>query len=217
MLVMERNEKSSGYDAYCIYISLKSHFNTKSYDFFKYGKKKIKQSTYMSRSDRIFFEKIAKKHKQKELVEILIANLIQDNNFWVKDFFSSEAEENHIDWKKRNESIEYVFRQDCDVLFDFLEENNLKFDSLFLCGKDGNHPWLLKFLMRKEVSPETFCILNMLVSFMPRWNDVLSMDPVWSEIGNRYAKYEKFLSMSKERKKKMSKIVVDNVTNRDIL
>jgi len=75
----------------------------------------------------------------------------------------------------------------------------------------------LKFLMRKEVSPETFCILNMLVGFMPKWNDVLSMDPVWSEIGNRYAKYEKFLSMSKERKKKMSKIVVDNVTNRDIL
>jgi len=216
MFVMEKNEKISGYDAYCLYISLKSHFNTKSYDFFKYGKKRIKTNTYLSRSDRIFFEKLAKKYKEQDLVGIIVSNLLDNTHFWVGDFLSSEAEDVFIRWKRRTESLEYVFRQDCDLLFDFLEEAKLTFDHLFRC-ENGDHPILLKFLLRKEVSNETFSILNILVRFIDRWNERMSDDPVWSEVGIRYAKYEKFLAFGEERCRKFSKIVVDKVKERGIL
>lgn len=216
MFVMEKNEKISGYDAYCLYISLKSHFNTKSYDFFKYGKKKIKTNTYLSRSDRIFFDKLAKRYKEQDLVGIIIANLLDNNHFWVGDFLSSDSEEVFVQWKKRTESLEYVFKQECDALFDFLEQSKLKFDDMFRC-ENGDHPILLKFLLRKEVSAETFAILNILVGFLNKWNDKMSDDPVWSEVGVRYAKYEKFLAFNEDRKKKFGKIVVDKVKERSIL
>lgn len=213
---MEKNEKISGYDAYCLYISLKSHFNTKSYDFFKYGKKKIKTNTYLSRSDRIFFDKLAKRYKEQDLVGIIIANLLDNNHFWVGDFLSSDSEEVFVQWKRRTESLEYVFKQECDILFDFLEQSKLKFDDMFRC-ENGDHPILLKFLLRKEVSAETFAILNILVGFLNKWNDKMSDDPVWSEVGVRYAKYEKFLAFNEDRKKKFGKIVVDKVKERSIL
>lgn len=213
---MEKNEKISGYDAYCLYISLKSHFNTKSYDFFKYGKKKIKTNTYLSRSDRIFFDKLAKRYKEQDLVGIIIANLLDNNHFWVGDFLSSDSEEVFVQWKRRTESLEYVFKQECDALFDFLEQSKLKFDDMFRC-ENGDHPILLKFLLRKEVSAETFAILNILVGFLNKWNDKMSDDPVWSEVGVRYAKYEKFLAFNEDRKKKFGKIVVDKVKERSIL
>ncbi len=216
MFVMEKNEKISGYDAYCLYISLKSHFNTKSYDFFKYGKKKIKTNTYLSRSDRIFFDKLAKRYKEQDLVGIIIANLLDNNHFWVGDFLSSDSEEVFVQWKRRTESLEYVFKQECDALFDFLEQSKLKFDDMFRC-ENGDHPILLKFLLRKEVSAETFAILNILVGFLNKWNDKMSDDPVWSEVGVRYAKYEKFLAFNEDRKKKFGKIVVDKVKERSIL
>lgn len=216
MFVMEKNEKISGYDAYCLYISLKSHFNTKSYDFFKYGKKKIKTNTYLSRSDRIFFDKLAKRYKEQDLVGIIIANLLDNNHFWVGDFLSSDSEEVFVQWKRRTESLEYVFKQECDILFDFLEQSKLKFDDMFRC-ENGDHPILLKFLLRKEVSAETFAILNILVGFLNKWNDKMSDDPVWSEVGVRYAKYEKFLAFNEDRKKKFGKIVVDKVKERSIL
>lgn len=216
MFVMEKNEKISGYDAYCLYISLKSHFNTKSYDFFKYGKKKIKTNTYLSRSDRIFFDKLAKRYKEQDLVGIIIANLLDNNHFWVGDFLSSDSEEVFVQWKRRTESLEYVFKQECDSLFDFLEQSKLKFDDMFRC-ENGDHPILLKFLLRKEVSAETFAILNILVGFLNKWNDKMSDDPVWSEVGVRYAKYEKFLAFNEDRKKKFGKIVVDKVKERSIL
>lgn len=216
MFVMEKNEKISGYDAYCLYISLKSHFNTKSYDFFKYGKKKIKTNTYLSRSDRIFFDKLAKRYKEQDLVGIIIANLLDNNHFWVGDFLSSDSEEVFVQWKRRTESLEYVFKQECDVLFDFLEQSKLKFDDMFRC-ENGDHPILLKFLLRKEVSAETFAILNILVGFLNKWNEKMSDDPVWSEVGVRYTKYEKFLAFNEDRKKKFGKIVVDKVKERSIL
>ena len=216
MFVMEKNEKISGYDAYCLYISLKSHFNTKSYDFFKYGKKKIKTNTYLSRSDRIFFDKLAKRYKEQDLVGIIIANLLDNNHFWVGDFLSSDSEEVFLQWKRRTESLEYVFKQECDTLFDFLEHSKLKFDDMFRC-ENGDHPILLKFLLRKEVSAETFAILNILVGFLNKWNDKMSDDPVWSEVGVRYAKYEKFLAFNEDRRKKFGKIVVDKVKERNIL
>lgn len=216
MFVMEKNEKISGYDAYCLYISLKSHFNTKSYDFFKYGKKKIKTNTYLSRSDRIFFDKLAKRYKEQDLVGIIIANLLDNNHFWVGDFLSSDSEEVFVQWKRRTESLEYVFKQECDALFDFLEQSKLKFDDMFRC-ENGDHPILLKFLLRKEVSAETFAILNILVGFLNKWNEKMSDDPVWSEVGVRYTKYEKFLAFNEDRKKKFGKIVVDKVKERSIL
>ena len=216
MFVMEKNEKISGYDAYCLYISLKSHFNTKSYDFFKYGKKKIKTNTYLSRSDRIFFDKLAKRYKEQDLVGIIIANLLDNNHFWVGDFLSSDSEEVFVQWKRRTESLEYVFKQECDALFDFLEQSKLKFDDMFRC-ENGDHPILLKFLLRKEVSAETFAILNILVGFLNKWNEKMSDDPVWSEVGVRYVKYEKFLAFNEDRKKKFGKIVVDKVKERSIL
>lgn len=216
MFVMEANEKISGYEVYCLYISLKSHFNTKSYDFFKYGKKKIKTNTYLSRTDRIFFEKLAKKYKKQDIMGMIVSNLLDNNHFWVGDFLSSEAEDTFLQWKKRTESLEYVFKQECDILFNFLEESNLKFDDLFRCD-NGDHPILFKFLLRKEVSVETFAILNILVGFVDSWNDKMFDDPVWSEVGNKYSKYDRFLSFDEERRKKFGKIVVDMVRKRYIL
>lgn len=216
MFIMKSNEKISGYDAYCLYISLKSHFTTKSYDFFKYGKKKIKTNTYLSRSDRIFFEKLAKKYKEQDIIGLVISNLLDNNYFWVGDFLSCDAEEVFLQWKRRTESLEYVFRQDCDFIFDFLEQSKLTFDHLFRC-ENGDHPILLKILLRKEVSIETFSILNILVRFIENWNSTMSDDPVWSEVGTRYGKYEKFLGFGEDRKKKFSKIVVDKVRQRNIL
>jgi hypothetical protein len=141
---------------------------------------------------------------------------LDNNHFWVGDFLSSDSEEVFVQWKRRTESLEYVFKQECDILFDFLEQSKLKFDDMFRC-ENGDHPILMKFLLRKEVSAETFAILNILVGFLGKWNERMSDDPVWSEVGVRYAKYEKFLAFNEDRKKKFGKIVVDKVKERSIL
>jgi hypothetical protein len=217
MLIVMENEKITGYEAFCLYLGLKSHFNTKTYDFFRYGAKKIKQNTYMSRNDRIFFEKIAKKYKKQFIIDFIIANLLENSNFWVKDFFSSECEDTYLRWKRRTESMEYVFRSDCEIILDFLESSKMTFQKLFTTDNQGNHPVLLKMLMRKDVSPETFCALDSILSFTVKWNSLLANDPVWDEMKTRYSKYVQFLGMDGQRRAKFKEILLDSLKRRDIL
>jgi hypothetical protein len=217
MLIVMENEKITGYEAFCLYLGLKSHFNTKTYDFFKYGPKKIKQNTYLARNDRIFFEKLVKKFKKQVVVDYIVANLLENSNFWVGDFFSSDCEDIYLRWKKRTESLEYVFRSECETVLDFLENSNLSFQDLFIPQTKGNHPILLKMLMRKEVSAETFCAMDSILSFMNRWNTQLENDPVWDEMKTRYSKYVQFLGMDKQRRAKFKEILLDSLRRRDIL
>ena len=42
-----------GFDAYCLYLAINNHFNTESYDFFKYnGKVPVKLPAFLKRNDK---------------------------------------------------------------------------------------------------------------------------------------------------------------------
>ena len=57
------------YDAYKIYIALKSHFNG-DYDFVKYnGKTNVKVDSFLKRGDRPFFGRVARKYLTTENVK----------------------------------------------------------------------------------------------------------------------------------------------------
>ena len=47
-----------GFDAYCLYLAINNHFNTESYDFFKYnGKVPVKLPAFLKRNDKYHFAK----------------------------------------------------------------------------------------------------------------------------------------------------------------
>ena len=47
-----------GFDAYCLYLAINNHFNTESYDFFKYnGKVPVKLPAFLKRNDKYHLEK----------------------------------------------------------------------------------------------------------------------------------------------------------------
>ena len=59
-----------------------------------------------------------------------------------------------------------------------MEDNNVSFHSFFT-STDGDHPEILKWFLRKEVSVETVLILDSLLSFMKRLDKELEDDIVW--------------------------------------
>ena len=68
------------YDAYVKYLALKSHFSQKNYDYIKYnGKVKAWRTTFETRKDKYFFYKLS---KMKDPVEFLIANFIDNDDFY---------------------------------------------------------------------------------------------------------------------------------------
>ena len=101
---------TSGHEVYKKYLSLRLHFTSESYDFFKYNRKSkdVPFDTYLARKDRFFFEKISKKYPD-EYEDFFVANMVSGIN-WPGDMIGDEKV--YADWKRTKESLKYKFKTD---------------------------------------------------------------------------------------------------------
>ena len=188
----------TGYEAYKLYVALKNHFNSDTYDYFRYGgKTRANVQSFEMRHDKYFFNKLAK-HKDTE--RFVLANIVEDNpNVWVGDLANEQQAENYYKvWLKRQESLSYVFTNDLDNLSPSYNDN--------LVVEGSNHPLLLKLLIQKKVSLETLVVLNDLCGFFRHWNRKIEEDVIWPMVYKKCKKYRPFLKFDKD---KLKQIVVD--------
>lgn len=185
------------FETYKLYISLKNHFSSKSYNHFKYqGKSRVNFDSFQKRKDKVFFQKLS---KHPDIDNFLLANFSHNNKLWIKELaYSEEAEKIYKDWLKRNQSLSYYFNQELNKL-----DNN--FNDIFLI-KEHEHPILLKQYLRKEISLETICILLTITDAIKYWNKKMEYDPIWDDVKLKIEKYIPFIKFDKE---KFKKIVVD--------
>ena len=182
-----------GFNAYKVYLALKNHF-TSDYDYFKYhGKMKVKEESFLKRRDKFFFEKIERRYK-KELVPFFVSNLIKEDNSWSGSLATDRAEQTFNEWKKKTQSLRYVFKEDMGRVRTLMDHNEHQFDELFECG-DGQHPPIFKLLISEEITIESFVILDQVLSFCKRINKRILDDYVWSVYYKRVMKYSRFIEV----------------------
>ena len=192
------------FDAYRQYLSLKNHFTKEKYDYHKYcGKSRATVQAFYKRKDRFWFEKLARNKNDEEVVEFFVSNFItctDPSKLWIGEMIR-EGESRYTSWKKRTQSLSYLFRQETEKLF---SDNN--FDSMFVL--DGSrHPQILKEYLRENVSLETMVILDRILGFKTKWDKNLT-DPVWQSVSMKMKKYSPFLNIDVFRYKKILKEVV---------
>jgi hypothetical protein len=177
--------------AYKTYIAVKNHFNSKTYDYFKYnGRTKVGQRSFEQRSDKYFFHKLS---KRDDILSFLAANFLV-GDCWVGDLVNEQtAEKTYRAWKKRIESLHYIFTNDLDKLDPDFNSN--------LIVVDGQHPKLLKLYLRKEVSPETILILEDLIGFFRVWNRKITDKVIWPNEFHKLKKYRPFFTIDLDRYK----------------
>lgn len=198
--------------AYCLYVSLKSHFNSLGYDFFKYGGRiNVSIDSFDARRDKPFFIKVSKTLKKTEYVCLLLANFIYDPNIWIGDILSDCGNKRLQDWKKTIESLVYTFKQDLCYIEDYILQNDLKFQDLFEASKP--YPEIVKMCIEKRISLETFCILNDILNFVDYVDVKIDERILWEKYKMLAIKYAPFLL--KNRKPKYTKIFIEkfNIKN----
>ena len=192
------------FDAYKCYLSLKNHFTKDSYDSHKYcGKSRATVQSFYKRKDRFWFEKLARNKDDKEVVDFFVSNFItctDPSKLWIGEMIR-EGEDRYVAWKKRNQSLSYVFKEEIESIF---ADNN--FDSMF--SMDGSrHPQILKEYLRNNISIETMVILDNILGFRNEFDKKLQ-DPVWQTVSMRMKKYSPFLHIDVFRYKKVLKEIV---------
>ncbi len=72
--------KVTPFETYQTYLSMKSHFTNRKYDFFKYfkygGKSRATVTAFNRRKDKYWFEKTSRKYSDDQIVDFLLANFV---------------------------------------------------------------------------------------------------------------------------------------------
>tara|TARA_B100000965_G_scaffold310324_1_gene269668 strand:- start:775 stop:1359 length:585 start_codon:yes stop_codon:yes gene_type:complete len=189
----------SGIEVYRMYLSLKLHFTTDSYDYLKYGNAaKASQGSFDSRRDKFFFVKLARTFKEDELREFFVANMIVEDKVYPATLVR-EGAKNYQEYIKRRQSLAYRFKEDVITLHDISQ----KFDNLFRI--DGVHPPLLKAHLGGKITLETLAIFNKIFDYVGNFDKIIKENIVWSPLRNRVVKYAPFINIDKGKYKSIIK------------
>ena len=113
----------------------------------------------------------------------------------VGDIIGNSGDENYKEWSKRIEALHYYYEQDIDYLIERMSANEMTFDDIFTV-KNGQHPPILKMVLSKRISIETFVILEDLLSFSKRLNEDISETVLWPKLHDRMVRYRPFLKFN---------------------
>lgn len=176
------------YEAYKLYLALKSHFTLKTYDYFKYqGKVKATLASYNKRNDKWIFERLA---KHPNLKMFLVANFIKNQTFWLGDFIHSE--EVYTEYQKKIQSLKYNFTKEIEIPF-YIIPIKKQIEVI-----QGQLPPLLESFMRNNISLETLTIFIDAVGCTNYWNKELKGNVIWDHYGLLIKKYKPFLTYDKK-------------------
>jgi hypothetical protein len=194
----------SGYTACCLYRSLKLHF-TSGYDYFYYhGRVSYSEERFSINQHITTYNKIGKLYSDEEQRDLFISNFIVNKNLWVRDMLSIEAQEIYKDFKKRKQSLSYIFEN--DVINMFMDEDP---EQLFKY-EEGNMPLIIKKMLRKDICMETVVIMDDFMDFIGKYDKIIKDDLVWADISMNLVKYKPFVKYDKVKLKGILKKIVNN-------
>lgn len=188
------------FDVYKTYLSLKNHFTKDNYDYHKYcGKTRASLQAFYKRKDRYWFEKLGRQKNDKEIIDFFVANFVSSgdaDSLWIGQIIR-EGESVYNGWKKKKESLAYIFKEETTDLF-----TEYKFEEVFDCSK--GHPPLLKKFLNGKISIETIVIYDRIFMFGKDFDNKL-IDPVWQLVSKNIKKYNSFLNIDIFKFKKILK------------
>ena len=190
-------------DAYKCYLAMKNHFTKDNYDYHKYaGKVRATREAFYKRKDRFWFEKFSRQKNDKEVVDFFVSNFVSTTDpstMWIGEMIK-EGEGRYTDWKKKVQSLSYVFKEEVNNLF-----SDKKVDDVFDCSK--GHPPILKSYLGGDTSLETMVICDRIFEYGKDFDKRLK-DPVWETVSRKIKKYDPFLNISVPRYKKILKEII---------
>lgn len=194
----------SAYETYCLYLAIKSHFTTQSYDYHKYqGKVKATKESFEIRKDRFQFQKLSRKYSNDQMLDFLISNCIKGKK-WVGEFLDDDAESIYLQYMKRRQSFTYIFTNEIQKLFDSVSSPEKVFIS------QSNYPPIIELYLSNSLGEDTLCVINNFFNFIPKMDKDLGKDDIlWKPIRIITIKLLPFIEYDKLRFKNIIKEAIN--------
>lgn len=179
------------FDVYKLYLALKLHFTTDSYDITKHkGAVRGKKETFLKRKDLTSIRKLARDYKKKEIIDLLIANFVSGNKWG--GIFDEQCLDNYKKHLTKKSRMLYNLDVDLDNILFRMEKDNIK-----SATNEGTHPLIFRMYMGGDIQIETFVIIEKLYPFVEDYAN----DFVLEDTCRLVRKYKPFVQFDKDNVK----------------
>ena len=183
----------TSYEVYNLYLAIKLHFTSDTYDYFKHNAKvNSSMNTFLKRNDRFFFHKLNTKYTKEEIIDYFISNFFASSKTWIGNLIRADGETTYNKFKKYQQSFKYNFRSDCVSINNVLLSDSLQFDDVFSVDS-GQHPRLLRLLLSGKSVVESIIIFHQILSFSKRWDKQIKETIIWPEKSFKIRKLKPFI------------------------
>lgn len=186
------------FEAFQIYTSIRLHFNSDSYDCFKYRfKTNATPDGFTRNSNRYHFKRLAGKYPDTEVLKRFVAaNMLHTPGIFITKLIQTESDDRFLRHEKVQQSISYYFKKDLEFLFSKQKDPNE-----LLHSTKGGYPPLITYTWGDEITLETFLILANLMNAFPTWDRVIQDDIAWPSLSMGWKKYSRFVVFDKAQMK----------------
>tara|TARA_B100000686_G_C16771034_1_gene965165 strand:- start:1382 stop:1984 length:603 start_codon:yes stop_codon:yes gene_type:complete len=186
----------NSYESYTLYLAIKLHFTSDTYDFYKHNAKVNSSfNTFLKRNDRFFFHKLTTKYNKEEMLDYFVSNFFHNSKTWIGNLVRADGETIYNKWTKYNQSFTYNFRGDCVLLNNTINDGGIRFDDLFHVV-NGQHPKLLRLFLSEKISVQTLIILDKVLSFIKKWDKDIDENVIWPEKSFKIKKLKPFVNFN---------------------
>ena len=198
---------TDAYDAYRMYLGLRLHFNSKSYDYVRYnGSVNCTKDSFMKRSDRYFFHKMGKKYNG-ELEPFLVSNFVSNESVNPKWLTGDQALENYNKWKKHQQSSTRIFDQDLKKCLDIYDS----FGIMFVTESRNSHPPIVKMIQAGKIEIQSVIILDHYLNWIDYVEREVDDEWIWPSIRNMIRKCQPFIKFNEIKCKEILRSRVESV------
>ena len=200
----------NGFDVYKIYLGVKLHFTTDTYDYYKYsGKVNATLDSFTKRKDRYFFYKLSTRYSPSEVLEFFVSNFVDDSKKWIGNLLNDDGHKVYLKYKKYFQSFDYSLRNGIgNIVYDF-GRKRISFDD-GLCVVNGQHPRMLRLLIQRKIDFPTAIILDSVLDFIKVWDKEITEKIVWPDLSRKLKKMKPFISFNKTKAKLIMKEIITN-------
>lgn len=180
------------YSSYC---ALKKHFTSLPYNFVVAdGHFKVSQAAFEKRADYKHFNAFAKLIDRDSVIGFLIAQFVDNHRFTISNAFEQPilAQKRYEEWQRRIRDLRWLYKTD---LVKISERSGGSWRrAIEQVGTD--YPLIFKMVSAKEISPETYSLMDDLFHQTSREYDSLGRDVMFLGMNLKYRKYRSFLSLT---------------------
>lgn len=178
----ELNRPITGYHVYNLYLRVKIHFNSKSFEFNKQTYiPALSKNAYKKRKDKYFFDLLSNK-SQEYLLDYFVSNFIKNKRFWIGDI--EVGEKNYKKHIAKKDSLTYNFKSEIKNLKRQLGKN--------VEINNGELPYLVTLYYEDKISLETLIMIMDSLNIHDFFDEKLSDNPLWSNLTFTIKKYKYF-------------------------